>query len=71
MCVSLAHMLASFQPRIPRRLSHGRQERKDVHLSPLSEFFVQTGRLPAELGQMFKSLPTQKALLLLDVSSRV
>lgn len=64
-------MFASFQPRIPRRLSHGRQERKDVRLSSLSEFFIQTGRLPAELRQMFKSLPTQKVLLLLDACSRI
>lgn len=70
-CVSAAHMFASFQPRIPRRRSHGRQERKDVRLSPSSEFFIQTGRLPAELRQMFKSLPTQKVLLLLDACSRI
>lgn len=39
-CLQLTCWQASSQtsPRIPRRLSHGRQERKDIPLSPLSQF---------------------------------
>lgn len=51
-------------------LMGGRRGKTFVSALRLS-FFIQTGRLPAELGQMFKSLPTQKVLLLLDACSRI
>lgn len=48
MCLQLTCWQASSQtsPRIPRRLSHGRQERKDIPLSPLSQFLYRRAGCP-------------------------
>lgn len=41
----------------------GGGERKDIHLSLSPELLYKAGKLPPDLGQMFKSSPTKKALL--------